>query len=268
MTLEGEAIGYFLLGGVISVADKLTADAVKGTRQHAKQQKEMYKALDFVLGTYEKSNWENLKKDPEFVDAFVKTREYFANRAEQPTLDSKVKEESKIYDSRSTFRKGFDYVKSTFTAEYWKNEKINHLSFGKKAIVAFAIPLYRAGSYMYDVIVKGVSSITEFPAQTVNFAVGGGSMLGGMYGGKLVNKGIDHYRNKYARKLARTEKKILMNEELKTALAEDISTSIPGLQIKKAEPKQEPKKEEPAKNEPKEDRPLTHEEILNKFKSM
>lgn len=249
MTLEANLYGYFLGGVALSVGDRLSAEAIRGDWNKSKEKKHMYKSLDFVLNTYEKDNFESLKKDPEFVDAFVQTREYFASRIENPAVPIKAVKPKKNTDS--IFKKTFDYGKSMFTKEYWENEKINSLTLRQKLAGSFLVPLLMNIRYAYGGLKYGTASTSDIITEFGETVLEGPSMLLGLVVGKQINKGVDYINQRYDRKLSQVEKKILLNEDLKSALAQEISTNIPGLKIEKPkeQPKDEPQKP-PEKKEP------------------
>ena len=248
MTLEANLFGYFAAGVALSVGDRLSAEAIRGDWNKSKEKKHMYKSLDFVLNTYEKDEFESLKKDPEFVDAFVQAREYFASRIENPAKP--IKTVKAVKNTDSLFKKTWNYGKSMFTKEYWENEKINSLTLRQKLVGSFLVPLMMNMKYAYGGMRYGTASTSDIITEFGETIIEGPTMLLGLVVGAQLNKGVDYINQRYDRKLSQTEKKILLNEDLKSALAQEISTTIPGLKIEK--PKEKPADETPKAPEKKE----------------
>ena len=250
MSFEASMIGYVSLGTSLRVLDKLKSVAAQGDFNRYSERKEMYKALNFVEKTYEKDNWENLQKDRQFVDAFVKTKEYFSERIGQ--LDAPAQAAPK-----HEFSGLADRVKYACTKEFWASQWIAGLSAKTKIMGSLAVPLLM--DVYYATSGASASQLGTELLETVPEAFS--LYIGVSPIGRLADKGIDKIIHRYDNKLRRVEKKILLHADLKDALAQEISTDIPGLK------KPEPKPQEEAKKKP-DVKPPSHSDLLDRLKNL
>jgi hypothetical protein len=248
MSLEASIVGYAALGAGSRFLDKMRSVTMNGDFRRYSERKETYKALDFVYSTYEKKNWDALKKDPQFLEAFLKTKEYFAERV--GSLDQAVEPQN-----NTKFGSFYDRLLYVGTKEFWTQPWISKISERTKLVASLLVPFGMDLKYAASAATDWGTEFMETPAEF------GALYLGMSPIGRGIDVVIDKVMHRYDRKLSRVEKKILLDEDIKAALAEEISTEIPGL--KKPEPKQQKKQAEV-----KEVAPPSRDEILERLKKL
>jgi len=215
---------YAFAGLAFSLGDKLSSMKLKDEFNKANQSKETYKALDFVIETYEKAEFDNLKKDTQFADAFVQTREYFSQRIQNQSIDSNVSQPQSASTKYSSKTKN---IGKYFTKDFWANEQLNNMSAWHKLWFAVAVPLAFDLEY---IIYGGLTATISFSdglkevGETPFEAAG---LMAGLYVGKGVSWSINKYTHRYDKKIERLANKIGLNEDLKSELAKEISVNIP-----------------------------------------
>jgi hypothetical protein len=180
--------------------------------------------MSLVNEVYAKEDFEELKKDPVFREAFLVTQEYFRSKPgavslEEATAEPKYKKLAEKKEGRGKY----------FTAKYWKGvaleEKLNTLSFRKLLVASTTVPLAFDIAYLFGGAKYGTAGFSDGMSEVAQTPVEALGFLLGVYVGKGISAPIKAVTKRYDKKLTRLEVDVKSNADLVKALGEELVTT-------------------------------------------